>query len=210
MPLIALLGVLMVTGAFSGTFDWLYPVRVIVVGAVILAFARTYAAFDWHWSWLAVANGIIVFVLWMALEPWSNQALPNPASSAAETNLGIELAQLSRTWATLWFAFRIIGSVIIAPFAEELAFRGYLMRRIQATEFETVPLNRFSWPALIISSILFGAMHPGRLIAGTLAGLCYGYAANRRGNLVDAILAHAITNALIAAYVLVTGSWSLW
>lgn len=46
-------------------------------------------------------------------------------------------------------------------------------------------------------------------IAGTLAGLRYGYAANRRGRLVDAILAHATSNASIAAYVLTNGVWSL-
>jgi hypothetical protein len=32
----------------------------------------------------------------------------------------------------------------------------------------------------------------------------------RRGELSDAVAAHAITNALIAAYVLATGAWTLW
>jgi hypothetical protein len=30
------------------------------------------------------------------------------------------------------------------------------------------------------------------------------------GRLGDAVLAHAVTNALIVAYVLATGTWSLW
>ena len=32
----------------------------------------------------------------------------------------------------------------------------------------------------------------------------------RKGNLSEAILAHAVTNALIAVYVLTPGAWSLW
>jgi membrane protease YdiL (CAAX protease family) len=57
--------------------------------------------------------------------------------------------------------------------------------------------------------VLFGAMH-SRLIAGTLTGALYLLCYRRRGELADAILAHAITNALIAAYVLTTGTWALW
>jgi membrane protease YdiL (CAAX protease family) len=57
--------------------------------------------------------------------------------------------------------------------------------------------------------VAFGALH-GRWLAGTLAGLCYALALYRRGRLGDAVLAHATTNALIAADVLATGTWSLW
>jgi membrane protease YdiL (CAAX protease family) len=56
---------------------------------------------------------------------------------------------------------------------------------------------------------LFGALH-GRWIAGTLAGMLYALAVYRRGELADAVLAHTTSNALIAVYVLVTASWSLW
>jgi membrane protease YdiL (CAAX protease family) len=53
-------------------------------------------------------------------------------------------------------------------------------------------------------------LHPGRWLAGTLAGMLYAIALYRRGQLVDAVLAHGTTNALLAVYVLTTGSWSLW
>ena len=59
------------------------------------------------------------------------------------------------------------------------------------------------------SSILFGALH-GRWLAGTVAGMFYAWAMYRRGKTGDAILAHAITNALIAADVLILGNWTLW
>ena len=42
------------------------------------------------------------------------------------------------------------------------------------------------------------------------AGVLYAYAQKRRGLLSDAIVAHAVTNALIAMQVLFAGHWSLW
>jgi membrane protease YdiL (CAAX protease family) len=61
-----------------------------------------------------------------------------------------------------------------------------------------------------VSSIAFGALHGGRWIAGTLAGLLYGYAVLRRGKLGDAVVAHATTNAILAVYVVVWSQWQLW
>jgi membrane protease YdiL (CAAX protease family) len=61
----------------------------------------------------------------------------------------------------------------------------------------------------MLSSFLYGALH-GRWLAGTVAGMFYAWAMYRRGRVEDAIMAHATTNALIAAEVLLFGSWNLW
>ena len=109
----------------------------------------------------------------------------------------------------LWLTARVVGSVVTVPIAEELAFRGYLGRRLVDADFDRVSLQTFTWSAFIVTSVLFGVMH-GRWLAGTLAGMCYALLLYRRGELGDAISAHAITNAMIAAYVLATGHWLLW
>ena len=120
-----------------------------------------------------------------------------------------ELAQYPKVWAVSWLAFRIAGSVIVVPLAEELAFRGFLVRRLISSDFIAVSPGRFTWPSFLISSVLFGALH-GRWLAGTLAGLLYGLALYRRRELSDSVVAHATTNALIAAHVVTTGDWLLW
>ncbi len=103
---------------------------------------------------------------------------------------------------------RVLGSVVTVPIVEELAFRGYLMRRLVAREFHLVPLERLSWPALLLSSLGFGVLHSQWLL-GTLTGLAFGLLAIWRGRLADAVYAHSATNAGIAIYVLVTGDWVL-
>jgi CAAX prenyl protease-like protein len=100
--------------------------------------------------------------------------------------------------------------VVIVPMAEDLAFRGFLLRWLQSADFDRVPPARWSWPAVLGSSVLFGLLHPGWWVAGTLAGVAYAAAYRMRGRLADAVVAHAVTNAVIAAFVLATGSWWLW
>jgi CAAX prenyl protease-like protein len=202
-PLATILAVSFLTGSITSGFDWLYPVRVLATAGVLWALRRDHAAMRLAWSWPAVLIGGGTFLLWMALE----QATTHDHTKRAALSAG--LAILSPAEATVWLTFRVVGSVVTVPLAEELAFRGYLTRRLIVDDFERIPMGRFTWPSFLISSALFGALH-GRWVAGTLAGMLYALALYRRGAIADAVLAHGTTNVLIAIYVLATASWSLW
>jgi CAAX prenyl protease-like protein len=108
-----------------------------------------------------------------------------------------------------WIAARALGSIVTVPIIEELAFRGFLLRRIVSSDFTKVRYEQWHWPAVIISSIAFAAAHQ-QWIGGFAAGVAFAYAQKRRGLLSDAIVAHATSNALITVHVLSTGAWSLW
>lgn len=81
----------------------------------------------------------------------------------------------------------------VAPFVEELFFRGLLLRALEAR------LRRLL--ALLASAVIFAAAHfqlvqfPGLIIAG----LAFGAAAQWRGRLGTAVFAHATFNALTVA-----------
>jgi len=206
-PLMALIGVTMVVNAVTHSpgFDRLYALHVLVAAAVLWFYRRNHPDLRWDRSWSAflpaVALGGVVFALWMALEPAS--------TSGSSQKMAEGLQQLPRAWAATWLFFRVAGSVIVVPLAEELAFRSFVIRRLIAADFTAVAPGRFSWLSFLISSALFGALH-GRWLAGTLAGALFALALYRRRELADAVVAHATANALIAATVLATGSWSLW
>jgi CAAX prenyl protease-like protein len=200
-PMVAILAMTLLTGAFTSGFDWLYPARVLAAAGVLWVVRRDLGALRWTWSWQALAIGAGTFLLWMGLE--------RSTTADAGSTLSAGLAMLSPAGANAWLAFRVFGSVVTVPLAEELAFRGYLTRRLISDDFESVPAGRFTWVSFLVSSSLFGALH-GRWFAGTLAGMLYALALYRRGELTDAVLAHATTNTLIAVYVLTTASWSLW
>ena len=203
VPFLAIVVAQMIAGAMSagGSFDPLYPLRVAAVGGALLWYRRAYRDLRWTWSWEAVAVGVAVFAIWMALEP--------RADPAKQAQFAAALAGLAPGVAALWLAIRVVGAVVTVPIAEELAFRGYLARRLVDLDFDRVPFRQITWLAVVGSSVAFGLMH-GRWLAGTVAGVAYAAVLYRRGALADAIVAHAVTNALLAAYVLATGAWTLW
>ena len=84
------------------------------------------------------------------------------------------------------------------------------MRRLVAEDFEKRSLLHFPLWAPVVSAVLFGAMHGAQWLAGTVAGALYALVYIRKGQLGEAVAAHAVTNGLIAAAVLGLGYWSLW
>ncbi|HEX5271083.1 MAG TPA: CAAX prenyl protease-related protein, partial [Gemmataceae bacterium] len=201
LPLLVLTGTMMLTAAVSAGFDWLYPLRVGAVAVVLWFLRRHYRELSGSLSWVAVAAGALVFALWLALEP--------PPRPGAEADFAATLAGVPRGWAVAWLVVRVIGSVVTVPLAEELAFRGYLLRRLIAADFEAVPLGRLTWLSFLGSSLAFGLLH-GRWVAGALSGMVFALLLRHRGRLADPVVAHVVANALIAAWVLGMGRWSLW
>jgi CAAX prenyl protease-like protein len=100
--------------------------------------------------------------------------------------------------------------VVTVPIAEELAFRGYLARRFISRKFDGVPFTGLTALSIVLSSAAFGLMHGQHWIVGTLAGLAFAGALRWRGRMGDAVVAHAVSNLLLAAWVLGTGDWGQW
>jgi exosortase E/protease (VPEID-CTERM system) len=198
-PFAALLAAGMVSRAATGQFEWLYPIRICAVAAVLWFYRRSYARLDWSFGWLGAAAGAAVFALWIGMD---RMTAGGAAVSGLVPGHGIG-------W-TIWLVLRVAGAAITVPIAEELAFRGYLLRRIDAADFESVSFARLSPIALAVSSVAFGLMHGSRWIAGSLAGLAYASVLRRRGRIGEAVAAHAVTNALLAVWVIARGQWSLW
>jgi CAAX prenyl protease-like protein len=75
---------------------------------------------------------------------------------------------------------------------------------VTAVDPRSVPLY-----AVIIQAALFATIH-SMIVAGFVAGLAFGWLYRRTGSLWACIVAHATTNALLAAWVLSQGAWHLW
>lgn len=198
LPFIVMLATSMLAAAFSAGFDALYPVMVVATATVLLTYRAEYRALPWSFSPTPIAIGVAVYAAWMVL-----------VDARPESPIPRALAQMPAPFAVAWVVIRVLGSVIVVPLAEELAFRGYLLRKLVDREFERVPPGCFTWVSFLASSMLFGLLH-ANWIAGAVAGAGFALALYRRGRLTDAIVAHMVANALIAATVLAAGRWSLW
>jgi CAAX prenyl protease-like protein len=140
--------------------------------------------------------------VWIASAWWTNEPAVSP--------LGTALAALSPAARLSWIAFRVAAAVITVPIAEELAFRGYLARRLIDREFDAVPFTSLSLLSIGVSSVVFGLLHGQHWMAGILAGLAFAAVLKGRGRFGDAVVAHATSNLLLAAWVLLRGDWVQW
>ena len=201
-PFMAILAAAMLSRAASGAFEWLYPLRFAAAVGILWYFRRSYATINWRFGWAAASIGVVVFAFWIGLDGFAGTATTSPIPAG--------LAAMPPVARIMWLAFRILAAVVTVPIAEELAFRGFLLRRLISADFEAVSLQRWTLLAVLVSSIAFGLMHGDRWIAGSIAGLLYAGAQKWRGRIGDAVAAHGITNALVALWVVAGGHWSFW
>jgi CAAX prenyl protease-like protein len=199
----------MVAGAFSSSPEGWYPVRLVPVLLLLFYQRREHAQLAPTWSWSAAGLGVAAFVVWVALLKLFPVAGAPPGSAEAADAIGARSRELGAVGAALWWTIRIAGTCVVTPIVEELAFRGYLARRLVSADFERVQASALSWPPCLLSSFAFGLLHKS-WPAGVAAGLIYALAYRRRGRLIDAVLAHAVTNASMVLVVLATGDASLW
>jgi CAAX prenyl protease-like protein len=200
MPLLAILAAGMIAHALSADFELWYPLRLAVALAVLWIYRRAYAGVDFGFSWRGPVTGALLFGVWAANAAWLGTSSNEPAA----------LATLSPGLRGAWIACRLVAAVATVPLAEELAYRGYLLRRLTTVHFESAPFSAARWPALAVSALAFGIVQGRFWIAGTIAGLAYGALAMRTNKLGESVAAHATTNALIGAEVLLFQHWSLW
>ena len=147
----------------------------------------------------AIGAGVLVLVLWIKLDAsWMTIGMGPGYNPTTDGRID---------W--LLVAIRIAGAALVVPLMEELFWRSFLMRWVEASDFEAVEPARVGLKGLLVSSLLFGFEH-NLWLAGIVAGLAYALLYMRYRNLWSAVLAHAVTNALLGAWVVSTGNWTFW
>lgn len=184
---------------------WMYLVKTLV-GAWLIWQSRSFVQeMRWAISWEAIVVGIAVFVAWVGLDG----LYPRLAKPEAQWNPFKEFGSGS---VAAWFyvVVRSLGSSVVVPPLEEVFYRSFLYRYFVRLNFLTMPLGQFHGLSFVVTSAIFGLMHPDRWVAGILCGLAYQGLAIRKNRLGDAMTAHGITNFLLGLWVLWKGDWSFW
>lgn len=95
----------------------------------------------------------------------------------------------------------VLSVALVAPFVEELVFRGTIMRCLQ---------ERGLSPRMVIlvSALLFGVVHvnPVQVLFAFLMGLVLGWIAWRTGSLVPVVVGHVLNNATGVMELYVSGN----
>jgi uncharacterized protein len=160
---------------------------------------------------LSVLIGIVVFLVWVGPDfiapSWHHTILfDNPIVGHPAGNTPPDSKN-----DPIFLFFRIAISVVSVPILEELFWRGWLMRWLMdGQDFQRVPLGAYALGPFLIVALLFASEHGSYWDVGFLAGIAYNFWMVRTRNLWDSIIAHAVTNAILAAYVVVGGQWQYW
>jgi uncharacterized protein len=186
------------------------PIRFAIVLAVILLVSRKYLSLRPSHTLGSIGIGIAVFLIWIAPDllfgyrhHWLfENFLLGKATSSLSPALRHDY---------FFLTVRVLSSMALVPILEELFWRGWLMRwLINSRDFLKVPLGAYQASAFWIVAVLFASEHGVYWEVGLLAGIIYNWWIIRTKNLADCILAHAVTNGILAVYVLSSEQWQYW
>jgi len=210
-PFAAFLGFLALGQAPPAGIEVLYPIRVVVVTAILILISRSVLDFRVRNAVGSILLGVAVFVIWIGPDVlWPayrshwlfTNSITGEARSTATESLKSNL---------LFIVFRTAGCVLLVPVLEELFWRGWLTRWIiDSQDFRRVPLGAYTAMSFWVGSALFASEHGPYWEVGLIAGVAYNWWMCRTKSLADCILTHAVTNGCLSVYVLMTGEWRYW
>ena len=154
--------------------------------------------------------GVAVFAVWVA----PDLLVPGWRAHAVFQNgltgyLTVSMPQEARHDRVV-LALRLVRAALLVPILEELFWRGWLPRFLDARDFRSLPLGHFSRTSFVATAVLFGAEHGPFWEVGLVAGLAYNLWMQRTRSLGDVIAAHGVTNLLLGIFVLLTERWEFW
>lgn len=191
-------------GLGAAALRWLYPLKVGVVALALWHWRRQYSelrgqALGRGAVARSVLVGVVVLVLWVNLDAgWMRIGQGTGFDPRDDGRINWALALV-----------RLAGAALVVPLMEELFWRSFLLRWLDRQDFLQQAPATVSLRASLITALLFGIEHD-LWLAGVVAGLSYGWLYRRTGNIWAPILAHAVTNGLLGAWIIATGAWIYW
>jgi CAAX prenyl protease-like protein len=158
----------------------------------------------------SVLLGLAVCALWVAPDQlfpgWREHWLfQNSITGTVKTTIApSELAD------PLVVMLRVVRAALLVPILEELFWRGWLPRWIVNNDWQKVPLGTFNVIAFVATAVLFASEHGPFWEVGLLCGFIYNWWMWRTKSLGDLVLVHAVTNAALSGFVLVTRQYAYW
>ncbi len=186
------------------------PFRAVVLCLVLWFFSRRVIRIKAALIIPSACVGVLVFLIWIgpdSLVPGYRDHWLFQNAVMGTVKASIPLSSLNDPWV---LTFRVLRSVVLVPIVEELFWRSWLMRWLISREFERVPMGSYSATSFWITAALFSLEHGPFWDVGLMAGIAYNWWMTRARTLGDCILAHAVTNASLAGYVIATHRWEYW
>ena len=182
---------------------WIFPLQTFVCAAILCTQRRHYVFTPMKGFGFATLIGLVALAIWIA---------PQMILGRAPRTDGFDPYRFGDGW-PFWLnlSLRILRMVVIVPLVEEIFWRGFLLRYLVRSEFDTVPMGTFTWLSFAITTAAFCFEHSQPdWPAAALTGALFNLVAYRTRSLAACVLTHAITNLALALYILHTKQWGFW
>jgi uncharacterized protein len=182
----------LVNAPFDGKLVTLFivisnPIMIAIIALAVIAARAPLAEYlalvmpPWRYAGIGLACLLALIALGDALLYFGGYPLVTPFQVQSYTTAAAEG----------WLAALWVGAVVVAPAGEEILFRGFLFRGWARS-------NRSAWPAIVLISLLWAALHVQYDWTGIaqifVVGLFLGWVRWRSGSTLLTFFLHALFN----------------
>ena len=200
--------------------QWVFPLQTLLTLGVLIYFRRQYDFRPFAGLTLATLIGALGIVVWIApgflfrvFE--MNQSVLKYLGFVGRPN-GFDPGFMATHDGSLYWTavvMRFVRLVVVVPLAEEVFWRGFLMRYLidPDGDFWKVPFGAHHWRSFVIVTAMFTLAHATvDYAAAVFFGSLMYWLAVKTKSLSACVVAHAVANLILGIYVMVSQQWGYW
>lgn len=216
LPMAVFLGITWVGTLAKGKYDWWptayavsYVAKTIVVAVLLFLFRPNFTKITWNHWWLGVIVGFVGIFQWVPMQLWLQKfAFFSPPAASEVFN---PYRDLPAGMVGAFIAVRIAGASLVVPVMEELFWRDYLWRQILApNDFKLARVGEWGWAPFLGVAGAFAFVHGNWWLTSVVWAMMIGALLAYTRSVGACIIAHGVTNLLLAVYVLKWKDWAFW
>lgn len=190
-------------------YPWMYVSRAVLVAAMLVYFWKRYTPIRWNFWWLGVIVGVVGIFQWVGMQLFLQQfEFFKPPTKGLFNPFEYFHAPASQ-WS--WIAVRVLSASLIVPIMEELFWRDFLWRQFLApNDFKLAQIGEFDWKVFFGIALVFAVVHGNWWLTSIVWALMIHCLLVYTKSIGACIIAHGVTNLLLAVYVLKTQDWAFW
>jgi len=204
LPLIAYLVIqLGFSGAAENAKYVTFPIATLVCTLMVLYYLKRYPTIlEFKLPFKTVGVGIVAAILWIVtynefIGPSDDGFNPGSVFDSPDLVIGSLIV-------------RVFGSVITISLIEEICWRGWLQRYIINEKFEEEPVGKYTTDSFWGTVLAIILVHADVWMVALPWAVLSTWWFMKVKCLGSMVLLHAVTNFVLALYVIATGSWYFW
>ena len=209
LPMATFLALTWVGGTWKSLYPASYVAKAIVVAIMLFALRKHYTKIRWNHWWLGVIVGVVGIFQWVGMQLWLQKNFEFFKPSPDVFNPFDTFENVVMLWS--FIIIRIASASLVVPVMEELFWRDYLWRYILApNDFKLAKVGEWHWMPFVIVSGAFALVHGNWWLTSIVWAVMMAGLLVYTKSIGACIIAHGLTNLLLAVYVLWTRDWAFW